>query len=198
MPPACTKQCYALLSLSWPRLAAPVDPATAPLPYLQGSPSAGVATFFDSSHLVISRVSQAVIPVATGKQTPRVALALTTPSITAPGSDIILSVGVKGCTTSVQAKFGLGACGPLAEDARVFVVVVDKAWLDLEAARPSYNTELSRATDVLVTTLSAGSSLDYLLSSEAIGLWSLVWLIPLFYEGQAPYIQGRVYLQCIL
>jgi hypothetical protein len=139
-----------------------------------------------------------LIPVATGKQTPRVALALTTPSITAPGSDIILSVGVKGCTTSVQAKFGLGACGPLAEDARVFVVVVDKAWLDLEAARPSYNTELSRATDVLVTTLSAGSSLDYLLSSEAIGLWSLVWLIPLFYEGQAPYIQGRVYLQCIL
>jgi hypothetical protein len=175
-----------------------VDPATAPPPYLKGSPSAGVANFFDGSDLVISRSSQAVIPAATGKQTPRVALAITTPSITAPGSDIILSVGVTGCTSSVQAKFGLGGCGPLAEDARVFVVVVDKAWLDLEAARPSYNTELSRATDVLVTALSAGSSLDNLLSSEAIGLWSLVWLIPLFYEGQAPYFQGRVYLQCTL
>lgn len=164
------RQCEVTLTLSWPRLTPPADPVKVPSPYPIGSPNSVPVPY--KGH------GLSVFPVNTGKQTPKATLTLSTPSVTAPGTDITLSVSVTGCASpplgAVETSGAPQDCGVLQEDARVFVVAVDKAWLDLKAASAIATGTLSRAGEPSAQSLALGSCFSDFLDADAAARLSLV------------------------
>ena len=175
-PQACTRGCSATLQLGWPRLGPASDPFTSPPPSVSRAPGASVANYgIDGANGLVPP-----LPVATGLQTPVADLALTSSQQSAPGAQVSLSVSAAGCPTSPSAltaatppNAGSPQCGPLAVDARVFVVAVDQAWLDLQALGVA-NKTLARPNRPAGLTFDRQDTLSNLISVEDVRQWQLV------------------------
>ena len=145
---------------SWPRLA---PPTSAPLPIgaLSSAPGASDAlqarTEFSSERAFVIPIASAPAPV--------VAVAVTEEA--APADEVSITVSVQGCTAD-------DSCAVLGEPTRVFIAVVDQAWLDVSITSGALDAvgELSREpTDDVYEYLQIVSSLDSVESVEEVRQW---------------------------